>query len=360
MLIYILVTILTLFMAYFSIQLKGKLQNVAIIISAIPSSVVAAARYEIGPDYHLYQNIFDSIRLTGSFFSVKSLEWGYVLLNKAIGLFDGDYQILLFVVAMLITSFFFFGMKKMSDSYVLSVALFFVLGTFFDSLNGLRQYMAAAITFYAIAGIFSKKPIRFILLVLAASLFHSSALPALVIYPLVRKVQLSRRSLLLLTAAFLMLGNTLGAGVTAFLSYTRYSYYLHSSEYMVEPTLGATVSTCVATLLALFVGVYKGKGSDAHTAETVRRHEMGVLNFLALLSALLSFFVPLALRVQYYFIPFESVFIPYALHMIENTRLRFLVGLLIVGLLGSMTVIGMVSNGWYGAYPYRAVWEMIP
>lgn len=60
--------------------------------------------------------------------------------------------------------------------YRLSVLFYFVTGVYFDAYNGLRQYIAVSICFYAMKYILNKDAKRYFLAVLIAFLFHKSAL----------------------------------------------------------------------------------------------------------------------------------------------------------------------------------------
>lgn len=349
MIAYFAIGVLTCFLAYLTTYMKsGKTQVTFAMLSGIPCSLLAAFRYEIGPDYGLYERIFDSIRATGTFYSVKSLEPGYAFINHAVLFFGGNYQAVLFIVAWVISTMFFLGALRLSKNYVLSIALFFAMGFYCDSLNGLRQYIAAAITFFALSYVARGERWKAVLLCLVACLFHQSALIMLPVCLIANKVRLTSWKAILLTMLIVIFGNYLYDLLTNLLAYTRYGYYLGSVEYTVEPTLGTTVLTSALTISALAVGAYSKDiaASDEHSVMTN-------MNVLALLTAILSFFVPLALRVQYYFVPFEIVFFPYILTFVKNHNARFLLASLLFLMFLGMTVVGMVFNGWYGAYPYR-------
>ena len=74
-----------------------------------------------------------------------------------------------------------------SEKPVLSYIMILSLGFFAFSLTGMRQTVAMAITTLAFYAIRDRKPIRFVLLVLFASLFHASAIIFIIIYPLARR-----------------------------------------------------------------------------------------------------------------------------------------------------------------------------
>ncbi|MFU0811281.1 MAG: EpsG family protein [Atopobium sp.] len=341
---------ITVIFAYITNRMKGSGRVLLLLISGIPSAWLAAVRYNIGPDYMLYVRIFDSIGATGSFYSVKSLEPGYTFLNRLVLFFNGNQQALFFVVAWLIATMFFLGALRLSENYTLSVALFFAMGFYCDSLNGLRQYIAASITFFALSYLADGRRLKAVILCLIAMLFHQSALVMVIVCLFADKVRITSWKAICITAVLIVSGNYLYSLITNLLSFTRYAYYLGSIEYVVNPTLGATLLTSILTVAAIATGAYRPSAKD-----DIRHRVLTNMNMLALVSAILSFFIPLALRMQYYFVPIEIVFLPYLLSFVKNRDARFLLGAVLFVLFLCMNVIGMVFNGWYGAYPYQMV-----
>lgn len=76
---------------------------------------------------------------------------------------------------------------KESPQPLTSSIMFLALGFFSFSLTGLRQTLAMGFIFLSYFYLRDKKLIKFIILVLVASLFHSTALIFLIAYPLARR-----------------------------------------------------------------------------------------------------------------------------------------------------------------------------
>lgn len=94
-------------------------------------------------------------------------------------------------------AFFFFGffilwftkviIDRFSVNTILSWAVFCCYPQFFlASLSTIRQSLAAAIIFYSFRFCYDRKPLYFLLCIGIASLFHTSALAGIILYPLVR------------------------------------------------------------------------------------------------------------------------------------------------------------------------------
>ena len=74
--------------------------------------------------------------------------------------------------------------KKYSSNIYISFIVFIALGQFAFSLSALRQMLAIAFILLSFIFIEQKKAVKFIVLVLIASLFHSTAIVFIIAYPL--------------------------------------------------------------------------------------------------------------------------------------------------------------------------------
>lgn len=111
-------------------------------------------------------------------------EFGYMLFNKFIGTLWQNRQF--FLGACAFVSLFPVGymIRKQSVSPALSWVIYLALPIFEMLFSGLRQGIAMGICFLSILPLQKKKPFFFLLSVLAASLFHDSALVFLIAYPI--------------------------------------------------------------------------------------------------------------------------------------------------------------------------------
>jgi len=88
----------------------------------------------------------------------------------------------LFIMAFLILFFFFYSIRCYSYAPIFSVLLFICLGPFFDSLNGVRQYVAIALFVFSWQYLYTKQPISYFVTILCAAGFHKSALLMIPVY----------------------------------------------------------------------------------------------------------------------------------------------------------------------------------
>lgn len=115
--------------------------------------------------------------------SFLNYEKGYVIFNKLLGHISQDEQFLLFTCAFISIAAFTYLIYKYSKFPFLSIIIYLGLPCFLMVFSGLRQALAIAITILSFQFIQKKKPIQFIVVVIIATLFHSSAIIFLLAYP---------------------------------------------------------------------------------------------------------------------------------------------------------------------------------
>lgn len=115
---------------------------------------------------------------------VMNYERGYIIYNKLIGSLGGNQQALLIVSAGLSVIPIMYYLSKNSKNMLLSIIIYLGLPAFLMCYSGLRQAIAIGITSLSMIYIKKKSLVKFVLLVLLASTFHSSAIVFLVAYPL--------------------------------------------------------------------------------------------------------------------------------------------------------------------------------
>ena len=144
----------------------------------------SALRTGTGNDYLTYIVRFHDIRTDNHVIT----EPAFNLIVKAIYAFlQDEYYIVVFAVfAALTVLISIAAIYQQSRDFMLSVYLYLALGLYFQSYNTVRYYLALAILLYAMRPLIQKRYAEFILIVLLASLFHKTALAALVLYTVAR------------------------------------------------------------------------------------------------------------------------------------------------------------------------------
>lgn len=146
-------------------------------------------------------------------YRVDDFSWYSILQKKDIGFsifqkilkgFTEDPQVLVFIMALITNVLIVIAFYKYARLFELAIYVYITSGAFIVSMNGMRQYFAAAILFVATKYMLDGSWKRYICLVLLASVFHQSALILIPLYFLVRRKAWTGTTLMLLAVAILI------------------------------------------------------------------------------------------------------------------------------------------------------------
>ena len=153
---------------------------IAALLLALVLILVAGFRYRVGTDYDAYfrWHVGDWSEVFQDF--IRFREGGFSLLAKLSRLLWDHGQSLIFISAAITIGLYAWTIYRYSPMYLLSMLLYLFLGQWQGSFNGIRQYLAAGILFAGHRLILEKKLWQYLLVVLAASLFHVSAVVMIV------------------------------------------------------------------------------------------------------------------------------------------------------------------------------------
>ncbi len=183
----------------------------------------------IGDDYFMYRMIFRSSHSVGWLSVGKlSIEPGYSILNKVVGIFSNNFQWVLAVCSFLAILGVAYFIKKYSKYPIISIWLYITIGMYQMNFTVMRQSIAISLILFAYRYAVERKPWKFVLMVLLATSFHYTAFVFGIVYFLVNKPILERHkirdfSLLLLLTFCLPLFRKI---LEMVLSYTKYRIYI--------------------------------------------------------------------------------------------------------------------------------------
>lgn len=160
---------------------------IAALLLALALILVAGFRYRVGTDFTAYyrMRVADWKQVFQDF--VGFSEGGFTLLSKLSSLVWDNGQSLIFVSAAITIGLYAWTIYRYSPMYLLSMLLYLFLGHWQGSFNGIRQYLAAGILFAGHPLILEKKLWQYLLMVLAASTFHVSAVVMILPYFLLNR-----------------------------------------------------------------------------------------------------------------------------------------------------------------------------
>jgi len=161
-----------------------KNNKILIFLALILPILLAAFRYRVGTDFVSYMNRLEQSR-TASLSDILNesyLEVGFTLIER-FSSFIGDRNFFFGFNAFLTILPIYFIFKNQYKKMNIGIAYFLYLTLFFTiSFNIVRQMIAVSIIFWGFKFIFQKKMMEYIIVVLIAILFHSSAIVALPVY----------------------------------------------------------------------------------------------------------------------------------------------------------------------------------
>lgn len=299
-------------------------------------------KYSVGTDSGTYTKIFRNNTDVNNFNFGEHVEPAYQLLTYLILLCTHNYYWLFFITALIVVSSYLYIIKKLSSNYILSVFFFITLGTYTFFFNGLRQGLAMAILALSTPYLINKKIIKFILIVILASLFHGTAL---IIIPFYFLLHLQIKIIYKLIIIF----------VTTFLTSSFLISYLASNNpryevYTQESERGGLVVLSFNIVMVLFL--YIVNAIDKH--KTIFNRDTNQL--LQLYAMGTVFVIPFAIqglppsgpqRMLNYFSWVLVLLLPMALQKINN------VGVYILAIVLSLTYFILTTTSFSGLTPYN-------
>jgi len=138
-------------------------------------------RFHTGADWFIYHQIFDA-SLSSQNNNPHNTEYGYLLLNKLFKYVFDNYYVMQFAVTMFVGISTYRLYKRYSEYPIVSLSLFVWMLFYTILMAQVRQSIALAIIIFATPYIFDRKPLRFLIAIIAASFFHISAVVAIPLY----------------------------------------------------------------------------------------------------------------------------------------------------------------------------------
>lgn len=152
-------------------QKKGN--NKLFWILVIMLAYISAVRFKVGTDYMGYVRRFAAIKNGGD----SGFEVGILLLARLIIALGGNVQVWFMVTSVVINAAFGYTIVKNVDKkYRIFVLFVYVCSTvYFATMNTVRQYFAIAILLFGFEWLKKKNYLIYVLFIVLASLFHTSA-----------------------------------------------------------------------------------------------------------------------------------------------------------------------------------------
>ncbi|MDT8861105.1 EpsG family protein [Alkalihalobacillus sp. MEB130] len=192
--------------------------------------LVSGLRRNIG-DTYVYRSIYDENIFTWEYISNEK-DIGFGVLQMFLQNFSYDAQIMIFTTALITNALIVMVLYKYARLFELSLYVYIASGLFLVSMNGIRQFLAAAVIFAATKYIFDGSWKKFTFVVLIASTFHQSALILIPIYFIVRREAWTKTTFRILAlAVVIVVGyNQFSELLFSAISDTQYGNYANFAE----------------------------------------------------------------------------------------------------------------------------------
>lgn len=316
--------------------IRPEKQNLYFVFSFSFLFILSAFRdISVGTDTLSYQIIFDRV---GSGYLEITQEIGWYYLNKIVILLRGDdFQSLLIASTLITLLPIFYIVKKYSLNPMLSIFLYYSFYIYLQSFNITRQVLAVSIFVLSLPFLFKGKNKLYILGVIFAALFHTTALLTLPLI-FIRKIPYNKiwwSIIVLLSLIFgVLLSSILIPFITKLLGYEHYLYLNDSDESITG------VFLLLTNLFSILIILTSSKDSFLLR-----------LFFAYIIFHNITLGVPYAYRLVLFFSVVQILFLPY--YVYNNKLMHRNIALLLV--IGYATVFFIRVYGGAGVIPYKIV-----
>ncbi|HCM89458.1 MULTISPECIES: EpsG family protein [Vagococcus] len=315
------IIILSLTTALLPIKKETK-DKLFLIIIGIILIFISGFRGNFSPDYGNYEHIFRTIQNLGLkdiLLGNINVEIGYALINKVVGFFTSNYNILLTIIAAIIVLSYFKKIYEYSPNVSLSVLLLVTFGSYYTSFNTMRQFMVCALFMYAMEYVYSKKFLKYCLVAVALFFIHKSAIVMIPFYFILRVEWNKVRHLFYVTCFFSM--------YIIFLFYQKefvelithifYKNYGLSGAFGINTGVPMLAIMRPVTIVIILLSLYK-KINFSNIRELVWFNS----SICFLLISILSINIEMFQRFTYFFLPYMIFQIPVLISRIDNRKIR--------------------------------------
>lgn len=266
----------------------------------------------VGDDTFAYKGSFEKAKETdwseikyqyeNYFTDEKVKDPGYIIFEKICHIITDDYQVYLFLVAVIFFTALGTFLYRNTNSIkylILAFAIYMALFYWFFSITGIRQTLATAFTLFAFEILKKKKYLLFIVMIFLAANLHKTALvflPILFIY-FTNRIKFIYTSILLLFPFFMVFRNNIALFVQNLFGYKEYEELAESG------TFSFTLLIIILAVSALF---------NYNYLRTLNKNVKYYFFALAMVVILLplSYINPSLLRIVLYYSVFIMVFAP--------------------------------------------------
>ena len=280
--------------------------------------------------------------------SFLNYETGFIFYCKIVSSIWNNQQFFLFITAFLSNFPIFLAIYKKSENAIMSSVIYMGIPAYFMIYSGLRQSLAIGICFFAMLLLMKEKKkfyiyALFVLIVLFATTFHSSAIVFLVALPLYF-IKLNK------------VARWISVGVLPVIYIGR--YWLFSMLSRLFSNDAVAEETGALTLLLVFVGIYvfciifeNNNGKEYNWFMN--------LFYVACVCQVFGSVYNTAMRIGYYFMVALVLLLPKLISnmKVKNNALFANIGVNLA--FAGYALYSIYTSTWAMAYPHHFFWEII-
>ena len=316
-----------------------------------PLIAVHAFRYGFPSDYRgTYYGLFyqSQSEISRRMLRSDGIEVGYIFLNELVGKFTNNYvwaltcsSIVTFIILIIDIH-----RNVRVEAYALAVSMIFLSGFYFDSMQIVRQTLAASIWAFGIRYVYNRSFLKYLITIFVASLFHTSVWIMLPFYFLYRSNY--KKVYVILTVFVTVLCSKFIYKFVEFIVNTvpKYSIYQgHLLDYSDNQYMYIYIFVLLLSISFCF---------------SERRNKDGFwisIIVFGLCASLLSKNIPFISRVIYYALMANVFYIPDLILSIKDNKTKIMVLFAVVVNLMLIQILHVYIHNWYQAIPYVSIFS---
>ena len=227
------------------------------------------------------------------------------------------------ITSLIILAIIFEVIYKKSNNILLSIAIFFLGGYFFGSLNLVRQYIAISLILLGYQFLMNenkkKAYIGFVICAILAFLMHSSSIICFIIIFLTRKNLINIKWVIPISVLILLVNKNIMNVITPILQNTRFKIYLDSKHLYGELSILQIAENLIIYLWMNYI--YYSQKDIKNNKEKILFLNIQGLSLLFTIAGVIHYQF---MRISVYFSAFQILSIPYYLKIMkfENITIK--------------------------------------
>mgnify|MGYP002674210873 FL=1 len=358
-------------------NLTNKRKKRYIVFSFACLAIISMLRsYNVGRDLqaHYYKTFLRVVNMDWNNLFTLGYENGYLVFYKIISMFTSDGQWMIAIHALIVIGITGWFIYRNSENVVMSTFLFITTNTWFMYMTMMRQAMAVSFVLVALE-IWKRKDWRikrfvlYVLVVILAMQFHSSAFIAFII-PIFDYLPFKRKHILISTivmiASFALYNQLFKAVSLLQIGKRDYTEFYSSSGEAINIISLYFVFIYALIFIIGTVSLVYYKGEENQSSNLNVTEESGFSNSFILYMVLVlvvcritGLKINIMARMTYYFMPFVYILLPRAIASFRNYSNKKIVKYSIYVLMTAAFVwlTYRSAASMYGTVPYQFYWE---